>query len=163
MIEKSFDSFILSILLICVYNTSVVVVLPLSHVQFDPMDCSMPGFPVLRCLPEFAQAHVHWVSDAIQPSHPLSFPSPALYLSQHQQEQYIFPFQVKFPTVKGPQEVAVNRAVENMSKVPDGVKYMQPRGMELLSAECLKSSRNLPSKFCFGQRSLWAHILFYAG
>ena len=44
MIEKSFDSFILSILLICVYNTSVVVVLPLSHVQFDPMDCSMPGF-----------------------------------------------------------------------------------------------------------------------
>ena len=40
------------------------------------MDCSMPGFPVLQYLPEFAQTHVHWVSDAIQPSHPLSPPSP---------------------------------------------------------------------------------------
>ena len=35
------------------------------------MDCSTPGFPVLHCLPEFAQTHVHWVTDAIQPSHPL--------------------------------------------------------------------------------------------
>ena len=38
----------------------------------DPVNCSMPGFPVLHYLPEFAQTHVHWVSDAIQPSHPLS-------------------------------------------------------------------------------------------
>ena len=37
----------------------------------NPMDCSMPGFPVLHHLPEFARIHVHWVSDAIQPSHPL--------------------------------------------------------------------------------------------
>ena len=49
------------------------------------MDCSMPGFPVLHHLLEFAQIHVHWVSDAIQPSHPLLPPSPhALNLSQHQ-------------------------------------------------------------------------------
>ena len=49
------------------------------------MDCSMSGFPVLHCLPEFAQAHVLWVSDAIQPSHPLSSPSPCTFnLSQHQ-------------------------------------------------------------------------------
>ena len=48
----------------------------------DPMDCSMPGFPVLHCLPEFAQTHVHWVSDAIKPSYSLSLPSPlALNLS----------------------------------------------------------------------------------
>ena len=39
------------------------------------MDCSMPGFPVLH-LTEFAQTHVHWVGDAIQPSHPLLPPSP---------------------------------------------------------------------------------------
>ena len=38
----------------------------------DPMDCSMPGFPVYHQLPELTQTHVHWVSDAIQPSHPLS-------------------------------------------------------------------------------------------
>ena len=51
----------------------------------DPADCSMPGFSVLHCLPDFAQTHVHRVSDAIQPSHPLSSPSPpALNLSQHQ-------------------------------------------------------------------------------
>ena len=49
------------------------------------MDCSTPGFPVLHDLPEFAQTHVHWFSDAIQPSQPLSPPSlPALNLSQHQ-------------------------------------------------------------------------------
>ena len=35
----------------------------------DPMDCSTPGFPVPHHLPEFAQVHVHWISDAIQPSH----------------------------------------------------------------------------------------------
>ena len=51
----------------------------------DPMDCSLPGFPVLHQLPELAQTHVHQVSDAIQPSHPLSPPSsPAFSLSQHQ-------------------------------------------------------------------------------
>jgi len=51
----------------------------------DPMDCSMPGFPVHHQLPELAQTHVHQVSDAIQPSHPLFSPSPpAFHLSQHQ-------------------------------------------------------------------------------
>ena len=51
----------------------------------NPMDCSTPGFPVLPYLSEFAQTHVHCVGDAIQPSHPLSPPSPpALSLSQHQ-------------------------------------------------------------------------------
>ena len=53
----------------------------------NPMDCSTPGFPILHSLPEFAQTqiHVHWVSDAIQPFHPLLPPSPpALSLSQHQ-------------------------------------------------------------------------------
>ena len=51
----------------------------------DPMDCSMQDLPVLHQLPEFAQAHVQWVSDAMQPSHPLSLcPPPALNLSQHQ-------------------------------------------------------------------------------
>ena len=49
----------------------------------DPMDCSMSGFPVHHQLPEPTQTHVHWVSDAIQPSHPLSSP-PAFNLSQHQ-------------------------------------------------------------------------------
>ena len=49
------------------------------------MDCSMPGFPVLHHLPEFAQTHIHWIGEAIQPSHLLSPSSPPpLKLSQHQ-------------------------------------------------------------------------------
>ena len=51
----------------------------------DPMDCSMPGLPVHHQLPELAETSVHLVGDAIQPSHPLSSPSPpAFNLSQHQ-------------------------------------------------------------------------------
>ena len=50
----------------------------------DPMDYSTPGFPVHHQLLELVQTHVHLVGDAIYPSHPLSSPSPALNLSQHQ-------------------------------------------------------------------------------
>ena len=51
----------------------------------DPMDCSTPGLPVHHQLPELTQTHVHWVGGAIQPSHPLSPPSPPTFnLSQHQ-------------------------------------------------------------------------------
>ena len=50
----------------------------------DPLDCSTPGLPVHHQLQEFTQNHVHWVSDAIQPSHSLLFPSPVYNLSQHQ-------------------------------------------------------------------------------
>ena len=51
----------------------------------DPMNCSMPGLPVHQQLLESTQTHVHWVSDAIQPSYPMSSPfPPALSLSQHQ-------------------------------------------------------------------------------
>ena len=69
---------------------------PFSSVQFssvtqlcptlcDPMDCSMPGLPVHYQLPEFTQAHVPWVGDAIQPSYPLLSPSPPSFnLSQYQ-------------------------------------------------------------------------------
>ena len=58
----------------------------LSHIRLcDPMKSSTSGLPVHHQLPEFTQTHVHCVSDAIQPSHPLSSPSPpALNLSQHQ-------------------------------------------------------------------------------
>ena len=72
-----------------------LIKLPINSVQFtsvtqscttlcDSMDCSTPGFPVHHQLPELAQSHVHQVGDAIQPSHPLSSPSPAFTLSQYQ-------------------------------------------------------------------------------
>ena len=51
----------------------------------DPIDCGTPGLPVHHQIPELAQTHVHQVGDAIQPSHPLSSPSPPTFnLSQHQ-------------------------------------------------------------------------------
>ena len=50
----------------------------------NPVDCSTPGFPALRYLLELAQTHVHWVGDAIQPSHLPSPSSPAVNLSQLQ-------------------------------------------------------------------------------
>ena len=62
-----------------------VVIQSLSCVWLcNPMDCGMPGSYVFHCLPHFAQTHVHWASDAIQPSHPLSPSSAVLNLSQHQ-------------------------------------------------------------------------------
>ena len=66
-------------------HVSVSSVQSLSRVRLcKPMDCSIPGFPVLHQLPELAQTHVYRVGDAIQPSHPLSSPSPlAFNLSQH--------------------------------------------------------------------------------
>ena len=59
----------------------VVVVQSLSCVRLfcNPMDCSMPGFPVLHHLPELTQTHVHPIGDAIQPSHPLTSPSPPTF------------------------------------------------------------------------------------
>ena len=63
---------------------SVSSVVQLCPTLWDPMDCSMPGFPVQNQLPNFAQIHVHRVGDAVQPSHPLLSPSPpAFNCSQH--------------------------------------------------------------------------------
>ena len=53
------------------FTVAVVVVAESCLTLCDPMDCSMRGFPVLHHLPKFAQTHVHWVDDAIQPSHAL--------------------------------------------------------------------------------------------
>ena len=70
-----------------------------SHVRLcDPMDCSTPGFPVHHQLPEPTQTHVHRVGDAIQPSHPLSSPSPPTFnLSQHQGLFKWVSFSIKWP------------------------------------------------------------------
>ena len=60
-------------------------VIQLCLTLWDPMDCSMPGFPVYHQFPEPTQTHLHYISDAIQPSHPLLSPSPPSFnLSQHQ-------------------------------------------------------------------------------
>ena len=66
------------------FLVTINVVLQSCPTFCNPMDRSAAGIPVLYHLPEFTQTHVHWVGDAIQPSHPLSSPSSALSFSQHQ-------------------------------------------------------------------------------
>ena len=74
-----------SIELQCCINFQFNLVAQLCPTLCDPMDCSTPGFLVHHQALELIQTHVHQVSDAIQPSHPLSSPSPlAFNLSQHQ-------------------------------------------------------------------------------
>ena len=93
----SCGSYHITVIICLPVNTFIFVSLALSRAEHscsvaqscptlcDPMDCNAPGFAVLRYLLEFAQTHVHWVSDAIQPSHLLSSLSlPRFNLSQHQ-------------------------------------------------------------------------------
>ena len=68
----------------CGLSSQFSSVTQLCQTFWDYMDCSTLGFPVHHQLPEVTQTHVHWVGDAIQLSPPLSSPSPAFNLSQHQ-------------------------------------------------------------------------------
>ena len=93
----------------------------LSCVQLcDPMDCSTPGLPVHHQLLEFTQTHVHWVNDAIQPSHPLSPPSPpAFNLSQHES------FLVSWLFTSGGQSIGVSASA---SVLPVNIQDWFPLG-----------------------------------
>ena len=97
----------------------------------NPMDCSLPGFPVHHQLPEFVQTHVHQVGDAIQPSYPLSSPSPpAFNISQHQGL-----FQMSQFFSRGGQSIGVSASA---SVLPKHMQDLFPLGVT-----CLIS---LPSK-----------------
>ena len=66
----------------------------------EPMDCSTPGLPVHHQLLELTQTHVHWVCDAIQPSHPLSSPSPPTFnFSQHHSLFKESVLRIKWPNI----------------------------------------------------------------
>ena len=63
LIRRQLDSLVCFWVQCVIYVSIHIIYVVLSHVRLcDPMDCSMPGFPVLHCLLEFAQTHVHWVS-----------------------------------------------------------------------------------------------------
>ena len=80
------------------------------------MNCSTPGLPVHHQLPEFTQSYVHWVGDAIQPSHPLSFPSPPSPVSSRPQS---LPGSGSFPMSQvftwGGQSIGVSASVLSMN------------------------------------------------
>ena len=87
---QDFESFLptfLTYIYPYIHHTSIQYIYSVTHLCLtlcDPPDCSMPGFPVHHQFLELAQTHVHWVGDAIQPSHPLSAPSPVFNLARHQ-------------------------------------------------------------------------------
>ena len=77
------NNFYIMIMLQYIYKNQFSSVTQLCPNLCDPMDCSMPGFPIYHQLLELAQTHAHRVSDTIQPSHPLSspFPPPSIFPS----------------------------------------------------------------------------------
>ena len=93
----------------------------------DTMDCSMPGLPIHHQLPEFTQTHVHWVSDAIQPSHPLSSPSPLAFNLSH--NQGLFKGMSQFFTSGGQSTgVSVSASLLTMSGRTHSIKDWFPLG-----------------------------------
>ena len=111
------------------------------------MDCSTSGFPILHYLLKLAQIHVHWINDAIQPSHPLSSPSPpALNLSQHQS---IFPKSWLF-TSSG-QRIGVSASA---SVVPMNIQGWFPLGW----TDTLLQSKGLSR--VFSSTTVWKQILW---
>ena len=87
----------------------------------NPMNHSMPGLPTHHQLPESTQTHVHWVDDAIQPSHPLSFPSPLAF--------NLFPASGSFPVsqlfASGSQSIRVSAST---SVLPMNTQGWSPLG-----------------------------------
>ena len=118
------------------------------------MDCSTPGFPVLHQLPELAQTHVHWVGDAIQPSHPLSSPSsPIFNLSQHQG---------LFQGVSSSHQVAKVLASASTSVLPMNIEDWFPLGLllvksryQILKKVSLGCSQIVPFVTSYSHREAW--------
>ena len=112
----------------------------------DPMDYSTS---VLHCLPGFAQTHVHWVNDAIQPSHPLSSPTPpAFNLYQHQSL-----FQWISSSIRWPKYWSFSLA----SVLPMNIQGLFPLGWTGLSS---LQSKGLSRVFC--STIVWNYQLFGA-
>ena len=125
-----------------------------------PMDCSTPGFPVIHCLLELAQTHVHWVSDAIQPSHPLS----SLHLLALNLSQHLGSFPVSQLFASGGQSGQSIRTSSLASVLPMNIQGWFPLGLTGLISLL---SKLLSRVFCnttvqkhhfFGtQLSLWSN------
>ena len=126
----------------------------------DPMDCSTPGLPVHHQLPEFTQTHVHWVVDAIQPSHPLSSPPPpAFNLSQ------IRVFSNESVLTSGGQSIGVSASA---SVLPMNTQDWSPLGwsgwISLLSKGLLRVFPNTTvQKHRFFCAQLWMVLSRFSG
>ena len=126
------------------------------------MDCSMPGFPVQQQLLEFAQTHVHWVGDAIQPSHPLLSPSPpVLNLSQHQD---LFQWVNSSHQVAEVLDLSIFFPMNIQSWLPLGLMVWSPCGprtlKSLLQKNVIVNRRYLV--YFINSNLLFNHLLFVA-
>ena len=128
------------------------------------MDCSTPGFPVHHQLPELTQTHVHWVSDAIQPSHPLLSPSPPVFnLSQHQglfQSQFLWLFPESVLSIRWPKywsfSLSISPSNEYSALISFRIDYLlvvQRRLKSLLQQHSSKASILWHSAFFIVQLS----------
>ena len=118
-----------------------------------PMDCSMPGFPVLHHLPEFAQTHVHHIGDAIQPSYYLSSPSPpACNISQQQD---------LFQWVSSSYQVAKAGASASTSVLPMNIQGWLPLGLTGLISLLSKGLSRVFSNTTVQKHQSFGIQLFY--
>ena len=134
---------------------ALVVARSVSHADSEtPKDCSMPSFLDLHYLLEFVQAHIHWISDAIQPFHPLSSPSPpAFNLSQH---QGLFP--VSWLFASGGQIIGASASA---SVLPMNIQGWFPLGLTgLISLLSKGLSKNLFQNHSSKASILW-HSAFF--
>ena len=124
--------------------------------SLQPMDCSMPGFPALHHFLELAQTHVPWIGDVIQPSHPLSSPSPpALCLSQHQD---LFQCVSSSPQVAKVLELQLSISPSNeysglISFRMDGWTSLQSKGLSRVFSNTTVQTH----QFFGAQLSLWSN------
>ena len=109
----------------------------------DPVDCSMPGFPVLHYLPEFAQTHVCWVSDGIQPAHPVT------HFSSCPQS---FPTSRSFPMSSDGQSIGASASV-----LPMNIQGWFPLGLTVLISLVSKGLSRV-----FSSTTVWRHQFFSA-
>ena len=122
----------------------------------DPMNCSVPGFPVLHHLPEFAQTHVHWVSDTIQPSHPITLFSSC---PQFFPESGSFPMSRLFTS--GGQSIRASASASVLPVNIQGLFSLGLTGFISLPSKGLSrvfSSARVHTNLC--PLSLWCHPTF---
>ena len=140
-----------------------IVVQSFSCVWLWPHDCSTPGFRVLHQLLEFVQTHIPWVGDAIQPSYPLSSPSPSVFnFSQHQGLfQWVGSFPMSRLFASGGHSTGVSASA---SILPMNIQDWFPLGLTgLISLQSKGLSRVFSSttiqkhQFFSAQPSLWSN------
>ena len=137
-----------------IYTCNISSVAQLCPTLCDTMDCSTPGLPVHHQLPELVQTHVHRVSDAIQPSHPLLSPSPpAFSLSQH---QGLF----QWPFTSGSQSIG---ALAKASVLPMNIQDWFPLGLTgLISLQSKRLSRVFSNTTVQKHQLFGAQLSFYS-